>query len=723
MANIPISSLPAAASVDGTELVPIVQGGTTKRVTVAQISTFPAVSGSFVTATDMSASLPTSRLLAAESGVTTVTDGGPSSTIIVGIATNGISNAKFRQSAALSVVGNATNALANVADIAAASDHQILRRSGSAIGFGSVDLSQSAAVGSSVLGFLNGGTGQSSYALGDTLYASATNVLAKLPGNITTTRQFLSQTGTGAISAAPAWATIAGTDVTGAALTSVNDTNVTLALGGTPATALLRAASITAGWTGQLSLARGGTNANLTASNGGLVYSTASALAIFAGTATAGQIPRSGASAAPSWSTATYPATAAAGTILAAGTLNTIAGTSTPTLGVAGSLLGTLSLAGNTSGAVTIQPQAAAGTYNFNLPTSAGTAGQPLLSGGGGAAAMTFGTLGVAGGGTGAATFTLNGVLYGNGTSALQVTAQGAANSVLTANAGAPSFSNSPTVVSLTATTTLNAAAATTTLGAVSGTIDMGGATSLEIPNSAAPTVNANGEIAVDTTVTDFAQGIIKYFSTAEMGVVAMPVAQFGSPINGAVPTYNSSTDQFDLATPAGGGTVTFSGTAPADNAMTRFDGISGTVIQRTQVIIDDSDNVSGVNSIAGNVIATQAQQEAGTSVINVVTPGTQQFHASAAKGWVFAGVTGTAVVSYNLTSVTDNGTGNITVNWDTDFSTANHAPIASLLDSVNTTTFRVNGIAAGTVNVLSYNLTGTLTDPSGYFVADFGDQ
>lgn len=58
-------------------------------------------------------------------------------------------------------------------------------------------------------------------------------------------------------------------------------------------------------------------------------------------------------------------------------------------------------VAGTTSGCVTEAIQAAAGTYNWNLPTGAGTAGQPLLSGGGGAAAMTFGTLAVANGGTG----------------------------------------------------------------------------------------------------------------------------------------------------------------------------------------------------------------------------------------------------------------------------------------------------------------------------------
>lgn len=46
---------------------------------------------------------------------------------------------------------------------------------------------------------------------------------------------------------------------TPSALTRTSDTNVTLTLGGTPATALLQAASITAGWSGTLAVARGGT--------------------------------------------------------------------------------------------------------------------------------------------------------------------------------------------------------------------------------------------------------------------------------------------------------------------------------------------------------------------------------------------------------------------------------------------------------------------------------
>ncbi len=53
-----------------------------------------------------------------------------------------------------------------------------------------------------------------------------------------------------------------GAPYTPSALTKVDDTNVTLTLGGTPTTALLQATSITAGWTGTLSGARGGTGVN-----------------------------------------------------------------------------------------------------------------------------------------------------------------------------------------------------------------------------------------------------------------------------------------------------------------------------------------------------------------------------------------------------------------------------------------------------------------------------
>jgi len=60
------------------------------------------------------------------------------------------------------------------------------------------------------------------------------------------------------------------------------------------------------------------------------------------------------------------------------------------TLGTAGTTLGSFSSAGNTSGVISFLPQAAAGTYNWNWPTTAGTIGYFLTSGGGGSTAMTW---------------------------------------------------------------------------------------------------------------------------------------------------------------------------------------------------------------------------------------------------------------------------------------------------------------------------------------------
>lgn len=63
------------------------------------------------------------------------------------------------------------------------------------------------------LGPTNGGTGLATFTLGDLLYSNAANSLAKLAGNTTSTKQFLTQTGTGTVSAAPAWGAIASGDL------------------------------------------------------------------------------------------------------------------------------------------------------------------------------------------------------------------------------------------------------------------------------------------------------------------------------------------------------------------------------------------------------------------------------------------------------------------------------------------------------------------------------
>lgn len=66
--------------------------------------------------------------------------------------------ANLTQGSALSILGVTSNATADVASIAAGSDHQVLRRSGTALSFGAINLAQGAAV-TGILGTANGGTG------------------------------------------------------------------------------------------------------------------------------------------------------------------------------------------------------------------------------------------------------------------------------------------------------------------------------------------------------------------------------------------------------------------------------------------------------------------------------------------------------------------------------------------------------------------------------------
>lgn len=87
-----------------------------------------------------------------------VTASGPGS-VAATIANNAVTNAKLAQAAALTIKGNPTNATANEQDIAAGTDNQVLRRSGTSLGFGAVNLASSNAVtGNLPVTNLNSGT-------------------------------------------------------------------------------------------------------------------------------------------------------------------------------------------------------------------------------------------------------------------------------------------------------------------------------------------------------------------------------------------------------------------------------------------------------------------------------------------------------------------------------------------------------------------------------------
>jgi len=241
---------------------------------------------------------------------------------------------------------------------------------------------------------------------------------------------------------------------------------------------------------GLVPMANGGTNANLTASNGGIFYSTGSAGAVLAGTATARQMLQSGSSAAPAWSTATWPATTTQYQLLYSSATNTVTGlasangavpnwdsstgilaaTANPQLGVNGAYIGTIALRGNTSGTVTITPQAAAGTATFTLPNTSGTP------------AISFPTPLSLSSTTGAVSWsglTSNGVFYASSATAVSQTSAGTNGQLLVGVTSA-----APAMVSMSGDATI------ANTGAV--TIANSAVTNAKLANSAAYTLKGN---------------------------------------------------------------------------------------------------------------------------------------------------------------------------------------------------------------------------------------
>lgn len=155
-----------------------------------------------------------------------------------------------------------------------------------------------------------------------------------------------------------------------------------------------------------VSLQYGGTSANLSASasNGGIVWSNATQMQILAGTATARQMLQSGSSATPAWSTATWPATTTQYGILYSSGTNIVGQITTGNNGT---------LVTDNTGIPTIS-QTLPNAVQLNI-TSVGA-----LSAGSLVAGFTPVTVPI--GGTGATSFTQNGMLYGNGVSAIGVT-------------------------------------------------------------------------------------------------------------------------------------------------------------------------------------------------------------------------------------------------------------------------------------------------------------
>ena len=97
------------------------------------------------------------------------------------------------------------------------------------------------------------------------------------------------------------------------------------------------------------------------------------------------------------------------------------------------------------------------------------------------------------------------------------------------------------------------------------------------------------------------------------------------------------------------------------------------------------------------------------------------------AKCWCTFDEAGTLADSFNTASITDNATGDWTVNIDTDMSNANYAFACSVNAEADVNNLTVGGIAAfaaGTLRIaVKQAHTGTNTDEEAMSVIIFGDQ
>lgn len=192
----------------------------------------------------------------------------------------------------------------------------------------------------------------------------------------------------------------------------------------------------------------------------------------------------------------------------------------------------------------------------------------------------------------------------------------------------------------------------------------------------------------------------------------------------------------FTVGTEASGRTVLALGTAAVANTgvsngnVPAMDGTGYPAANGSQIT-----NLNAANLASGTVpaarisFAAQSDQETATSTTLPVTPGVQQFHPSALKAWAEWNGNGTvaSLASYNVSGITDNGTGLYTPAWDTDFSSANYG-ITGICrpNGVSNAGIMLNNggtLTAGAAQVNTQTFGGTDHDASRVSVMAAGDQ
>ena len=146
------------------------------------------------------------------------------------------------------------------------------------------------------------------------------------------------------------------------------------------------------------------------------------------------------------------------------------------------------------------------------------------------------------------------------------------------------------------------------------------------------------------------------------------------------------------------------------------------------------TDGAGNLSWTSSGTAASQAEMETATDTTKFVSPGRSHFHPGVAKVWANIDGEGTVAVTsdYGISGIVDNGTGDYTINFDTNFSSATYAVITGQeefatgsSDSLTTFSLKSGGQSVSSVQLFSKRFAGSNSqdiDADPCFVACFGD-
>ena len=314
-----------------------------------------------------------------------------------------------------------------------------------------------------------------------------------------------------------------------------------------------------------------------------------------------------------------------------------------------GTLIGTAVTAGTiTSLTLSINVTVAAGTVcsvypsgdTFATLAATQTFTNKTISGSG--SSWNGSTITVPHGGTGVGTFTANGVLYGNGTSAISATA-GGANTVLTGTATAPSFSSTPTLGRLTLTEVAAAAGTALTVSPANHTAVTTDSPAFSVASNAIGTTG----IATAQRFSRFTAGT---FTGSGTVATAATVAISGAP----TATGAAITNSYALWVEAGD--VLFKGLIKAGSSTTTLTDAAGKIVTAALNTVGVAQGGTGATTLATNGVLYGN----GTNTISAIAGTSAQVliaNASGVPTWGAIALASTSAVS-GLLQPSNGGTG-----------------------------------------------------------------